>query len=570
MSERDLLVGQLLVNAGLINVRQLEEALSRQKASGGLLCSILVKSGAADKNKVFNLLSSQLSIPFVNLKITTPDPEAIKRVPAKIACHYKIAPLNFSGQILSLAMSDPLDIKTLDDLELFLDLKVKGVLAYEEDVLDAIRRIYGIGAATIEKMMDKQPATATKVQANAEEMEAVVDDASVTKFVDQIMREAVKDRASDIHLEPFENGVRTRFRIDGVLYDVNTPESVKYFYPAIVSRIKIMSNLNIAEKRLPQDGRIKLSVNNDELDLRVSILPSVYGEAVQVRVLSTRFFLELEKLGLLDVDLKLLEQIITKPHGVIFLTGPTGSGKSTTLYACLARLNSPTTKIITIEDPVEYQLSGIIQMQVQPKIGFDFAAGLRHTLRHDPDVIMVGEARDFATAEIAIRSALTGHLVFSTLHTNDAGGTVTRLLDMGVEPFLVSSSCECFIAQRLVRLICANCGQPAKLDSKALSFLNEEEQRIVKDGLSEGKGCPTCRNTGYHGRTAIYEILPVRENIRKLILARASSQTIKQQAIKDGMRTLRQDGLRKAAAGLTTLSEVIRVTSGDENAEVLL
>jgi type IV pilus assembly protein PilB len=454
MSERDLLIGQLLVNAGLINVRHLEDALSRQKASGGFLCSLLVKNGAADKDKVFSFLSRQLSIPFINLKATTPDPEAIKRVPAKIACHYKIAPIEFSGQVLSLAMSDPLDIRTLDDLELFLDVKVKGLLAYEEDILDAIRKIYGIGAATIEKMMDRQPAVVeTKTQTAAGEQGTDANDASVTKFVDQIMREAVKDRASDIHLEPFENGVRTRFRIDGVLYDVNTPESVKYFYPAIVSRIKIMSNLNIAEKRLPQDGRIKLNVNNDELDLRVSILPSVYGEAVQVRVLSTQFFLELEKLGLLDQDLKLLEQLITKPHGVIFLTGPTGSGKSTTLYACLSRLNSPGTKIITIEDPVEYQLNGIIQMQVQPKIGFDFAAGLRHTLRHDPDVIMVGEARDFATAEIAIRSALTGHLVFSTLHTNDAAGTVTRLLDMGVEPFLVSSSCECFIAQRLVRLI---------------------------------------------------------------------------------------------------------------------
>jgi type II secretory ATPase GspE/PulE/Tfp pilus assembly ATPase PilB-like protein len=398
-----------------------------------------------------------------------------------------------------------------------------------------------------------------------EDLEVLAEDASIIKFVNQILSEAIKERATDIHLEPFQDELRTRFRIDGVLYDTNIPETIKYFHPAIVSRIKIMSGLNIAERRLPQDGRIKIKVNEEELDLRVSIIPTIFGESVQIRVLSSSFFLELEKLGLFPQDLKLIESVITKPHGIIFVTGPTGSGKSTTLYACLARLNSSAIKIITIEDPVEYQLRGVNQLQVNPQIGFNFANALRHMLRHDPDVMMVGEVRDYETAEIAIRSALTGHLVFSTLHTNDAAGAVTRLLDMGIEPFLVSSSLECLVAQRLVRLICPNCRQPLKTSKEILHEIKKDIEFDDKEiQLFEGKGCEHCRFTGYRGRTAIYEILIVTEPIRELMLSRASSQQIKRQAIQEEMRTLRQDGLQKVLKGLTTYAEVVRVTQQEE------
>jgi type II secretory ATPase GspE/PulE/Tfp pilus assembly ATPase PilB-like protein len=370
------------------------------------------------------------------------------------------------------------------------------------------------------------------------------------------LSEAIKDRATDIHLEPFQDELRTRFRIDGVLYNINTPETIKFFHPAIVSRIKIMAHLNIAERRLPQDGRIKIKVHGQELDLRVSILPTAFGEAVHIRVLNPSFFLEIENLGLSSENLKIIEEMIKRPHGIIFVTGPTGSGKSTTLYAILARINSSAVKIITIEDPVEYQLKGVNQIQVIPKIGLTFATGLRHMLRHDPDVMMVGEVRDYETAEIAIRSALTGHLVFSTLHTNDAAGAVTRLLDMGIETFLVSSSLECLIAQRLVRIICSKCKVPLPSN-----IVNEAKEGLE---LFEGKGCEECRFTGYHGRTAIYEILPLSEAIRELILSRASSQQIKQKAVSLGMRTLRQDGLHKVLKGITTFTEVMRVTQQEE------
>jgi type II secretory ATPase GspE/PulE/Tfp pilus assembly ATPase PilB-like protein len=402
------------------------------------------------------------------------------------------------------------------------------------------------------------------VQEKPEDLEVLAEDVSIIKVVNQILSEAIKDRATDIHLEPFQDELRTRFRIDGVLYDINIPETIKYFHPAVVSRIKIMARLNIAERRLPQDGRIKIKVDDRELDLRVSVIPTIFGESVQIRILSSTLFLELEKLGLLPEDLKIIEKVITKPHGIIFVTGPTGSGKSTTLYAALARINSSNIKIITIEDPIEYQLRGVNQIQVHPQIGLNFASALRHMLRHDPDVMMVGEVRDYETAEISIRSALTGHLVFSTLHTNDAAGAVTRLLDMGIEPFLVSSSLECLIAQRLVRLICPNCKTPVKSKREILDQIKDIEFDPQKIELYEGKGCEECRFTGYRGRTAIYEILPVTEAIRELILNRASSQQIKKAAIVQGMRTLRQDGLQKVLGGLTTLTEVIRVTEQEE------
>jgi type II secretion system protein E len=563
-----LLIGQILVDEGIVSPEQLEAGLKEQKKSGEFICTALIKLGFASEDKVFQLLSRQLNIPYTKLKDKDIEPLIIQKVPAKFANHYKIIPIEFKDNSLIVAMANPLDVRILDDIRLLLGLEVKGVLASELEIQEGIRKYYGIGADTLERIIDQKPsAEELKIESEkVEDLEALAEDASIIKFVNQILSEAIKDRASDIHIEPFHDELRVRFRIDGVLYSINIPETIKYFHPAIVSRIKVMAQMNIAERRLPQDGRIKIKVNEEELDLRISSLPTAFGEAVHIRILSSRRFLELENLGLLSEDLKIIENVIQKPHGIIFVTGPTGSGKSTTLYAALARINSEGIKIITIEDPIEYQMRGVNQMQVLPKIGFDFAVGLRHILRHDPDVIMVGEVRDYETAEIAIRSALTGHLVFSTLHTNDAAGAVTRLLDMGIEPFLVSSSLECLIAQRLVRLICPKCKTPLKEERKKEIFAHIKDEALQNEKalVYEGKGCEACRFTGYFGRTAIYEIMAVTESIREMILARASSQQIKQKAIAAGMRTLRQDGLQKVLRGLTTLSEVLRVTQQEE------
>jgi len=464
-----------------------------------------------------------------------------------------------------LAVTDPLDIHTLDDLKLLLGFEIKPVLAGEKDILEAISRYYGVGADTLEQIVSEKSSgidLAGSVE-KTEDLESMAEDASIIKFVNQIMTQALAERASDIHIEPFENELRVRMRVDGILYDTPIPPTIKYFHQAIVSRVKIMANLNIAERRLPQDGRIKVRLQDSELDLRVSILPTSFGEAVHIRVLSSVFFLELEKLGFTDDDLNKIAQVIKKPHGIIFVTGPTGAGKSTTLYASLAKINSSSIKIITVEDPVEYQLRGIAQIQVLPKIGLTFATGLRSILRHDPDVIMVGEVRDSETAEVAIRASLTGHLVFSTLHTNDAAGGVTRLIDMGVEPFLISSSLECLIAQRLVRLVCPNCKVSYQVTKEALRDFNlGKEQENIE--IFKGKGCSLCKFSGYKGRTGIHEVMLMNNALREMVIQKASSQQIKKKAIECGMRTLRQDGWDKIAKGLTTVEEVLRVTQQEE------
>ncbi len=566
-TKNDIFIGQALIDKEVITAEQLEMGLREQKKSGDFICTTLVKLGLAPEDKIFNILSQQLNIPYVKIKDREISPLVIQKVPVKFASHYKIIPLDFKDNCLIIAITDPLDIRTLDDIRLLLGWEVKAVLASELEIQDAIRRYYGVGAETLERIIaqkspDEELSMGTE---KAEDLEALAEDASIIKFVNQILSEAIKERATDIHLEPFQDELRTRFRIDGVLYDINIPETIKYFHAAIVSRIKIMAHLNIAERRLPQDGRIKIKINEEELDLRISIIPTAFGESVHIRILSSQLFLELEKLGLLPEDLKIIENVIKRPHGIIFVTGPTGSGKSTTLYAALARINSAAVKIITIEDPIEYQLKGVNQIQVSPKIGLNFSTGLRHILRHDPDVMMVGEVRDYETAEIAIRAALTGHLVFSTLHTNDAAGAVTRLLDMAIEPFLVSSSLECLIAQRLVRLICPKCKTPIKSKQEILDQMTKDMHLQVQQiELYQGKGCEECRFTGYRGRTGIYEILTITEPIRELILSRASSQQIKQKAISGGMRTLRHDGLQKVLKGLTTYTEVVRVTQQEE------
>ena len=561
-----ILIGQAFIDEGLITPEQLESALREQKKTGELFCSALVRLGFVKEDKALGLLARHLNIPYIKLIDKDIDPLIIQKVPAKFASHYKIIPTEFLDNILTVAMANPMDVRTLDDIRLLLNLEVKGVLASEAEIDEAIRKYYGVGADTLEKIVSgKAPEEELKMDTEkAEDLEAMAEDASIVRFVNQILSEAIKEKASDIHLEPFADALRVRFRIDGVLYEINIPDTIKYFHPAIVSRIKIMAQMNIAEHRLPQDGRIKIKINEQELDLRISTMPTVFGEGVAIRILSSQSFIELEKLGFLPEDLKIIENVIKKPHGIIFVTGPTGSGKSTTLYAALSKINSAAVKIITVEDPVEYQMKGINQIPINAKIGLTFATGLRHILRHDPDVVMIGEVRDFETAEIAIRAALTGHLVFATLHTNDACGTITRLLDMGVEKFLVSSSLECIIAQRLIRLICPKCKTPVKNKEEILSHIKDIPFDPLKIEIFEGKGCEGCRFTGYRGRTSIHEILVITDAVRDLILQRVSSQQIKEKAIAQGMRTLHHDGLLKVFSGLTTFAEIVRVTQQEE------
>lgn len=507
----------------------------------------------------------------VSLKDITIDPAAIAEVPAKFAYHYVFVPIETDSSSMTVAMVNQPDIQTLDDIALIFKKKIKVVFMSEPDLAEALKKYYGVGADTIEKMVserakDDVPDILTEEALGAAES---ADDASIIKFINQIMLEAHKDRATDIHIEPYEGELKIRYRIDGMLHNTKVPASIKNFQSSIISRIKIMANLDIAEHRVPQDGRIKIKTGGGEdVDLRVSTIPTPFGESIVIRLLSTnvRFTdFGLADLGLDKKDSETLEALIKKPHGIIFLTGPTGSGKTTTLYTCLNMINDEEKKIITIEDPIEYQMKGVTQIQVNPKTNLTFAEALRSILRHDPDVIMVGEVRDLETAEIVIRTALTGHLVFSTLHTNDAAGGVTRLLDMGIEPFLVTSTVECFIAQRLVRVICPDCKSPVKIKEEVLREMGAERAELSKATVYEGKGCQACRNTGYRGRTAIYEILVMEEPIRELVLRRASADEIMKKAVSLGMKTLFEDGLRKVKQGMTTLSEVIRVAESEES-----
>jgi len=558
-------LGEKLVRHNVITPEQLDLGIKEQMKNAGELGQTLVKLGFATEQDILPIVAKQIGFPYIKLKDIHILPEVIKKIPTKVVYHYKILPVKTKGNTIVVAMSDPLDIHIIDDIKLVLGCEIEPILAGPKDIEDALKQYYGIGAETVEKMVaeeDGMKLEAPKVA--TEDIEKLAEDASIIKFVNQVLLEAFKDRATDVHIEPFENELRIRYRIDGVLYKINVPPMIKRFHSAIVSRIKVMANLNIAEHRFPQDGRIVVKVRGKELDLRVSILPSYYGETVNVRLLTVSNVLRgLTSLGLLDEDLKILEGIIKRPHGILLVTGPTGSGKTTTLYACLNILNSADRKIITIEDPIEYQLQGINQIQIQPKIGFTFASGLRSMLRHDPDVMMVGEIRDAETAEVTIRSALTGHFVFSTLHTNDAAGAITRLIDMGTEPYLIASSVECIIAQRLVRIICPNCKtrtEPKKELLKEIGIGNLPSDTV----LYEGKGCDKCKHSGYIGRTGIYEILTITDSIRELIMQKVPANIIKHKALEEGMRTLRMDGWQKVAMGLTTISEVLKVTQEEQ------
>jgi len=550
-------LGELLLARGLLLQEELAAALAEQQRTAERLGALLVRQGVLTEHELLPVLAEQLGVPYVRLGEVDIQPQALAKVPAKFVSSYQLLPIHCEDHGLQVATADPCNVQALDEVRLLIDCDITPILAGERDVREAIQRHYGLGAGTIEQLLDHGGRSLTAPVAVAEDINARVEEASIVSFVNQLILQAVKDRATDIHIEPYGQFMRIRERIDGVLYEVPVPRDLVKLHQAVSSRIKVMAQLDIAEKRLPQDGRIKVHLNSEELDLRVSVLPTSFGEGVDIRILSTRMLYSLEQLGLARDHLDRLSQLITRPHGILFVTGPTGSGKTTTLYACLSRLNTPERKILTIEDPIEYQLPGITQIQVHPKIGLSFAQGLRSMLRHDPDIMMVGEVRDPETAEITIRSALTGHLVFSTLHTNDAAGGIARLLDMGIEPYLVASSVLGFIAQRLVRVICSAC-----VESVAAEPQLKEQFAIpeMPTTLKQGRGCPACKGTGYKGRTAIHEFLVVDEPIQRLIVRRAATHEVVRVAQQTGMRTLRQDGWLKVAQGMTTPQEILRVT----------
>ena len=538
-------IGEILVAKHLVTAEELNRAIMENEKNGESLGSALIRMGYISEEQYLQSLSDQLNIPFVNLKDTAIGQSIIKKAPARLVQHYKVMPIEFEDGVLTIALSNPQHMWALEDIGMNLGCEVRPVLASEDQILEAIRRYYGVGADTVEEILAQKDGAFEEPtvgdEDGSQDIESRAEDASVIKLVDQILQEAIQQRATDIHIEPGRDELSIRYRVDGILYDTRVPQDIRYLYSAIVSRIKIMARLDIAERRVPQDGRIKIKVGQKELDLRISILPSVYGEHVVIRILPTEMLFSLERLGLLPEDLEVLERVIREPHGIVLATGPTGSGKTTTLYAGLSKLNTREKKIITVEDPAEYELRGITQMQMNPKINLTFANSLRSMLRHDPDIMMVGEIRDLETAEIAIQAALTGHLVFSTLHTNDAASAVTRLMHMGIQPYLIASAARAFIAQRLVRLICTECRE--KVSDPPAGVLQEA-------GLTSyyrGKGCEACRFTGFKGRTAIYEILTVDDRIKELILQKTPSDVIKKEAVRLGMKTLYQDGLKKIA-----------------------
>ncbi|MEK7707141.1 MAG: ATPase, T2SS/T4P/T4SS family [Verrucomicrobiota bacterium] len=532
-----------------------------------LLAFICRERGVAE-DVFLQRLAAALNWPYLDLAKLTVQPEARNRISTKVAFQYSVLPTAMNNEAVQLAVSNPFDTAMLNAVRYDAHGPVEFALAPRTELEKALKKYYGVGAETLDEMDDDAPLD-LELPLDKEITESD-QEASVIKFVNQVVWEAYKDRATDIHLEPQEDELRIRYRIDGILHQTPMPPQLKRFQAAIISRIKVMSGMNISEKRLPQDGRINVRIKGEEIDIRVSTVPTVYGESVSLRLLSRgKIFLSLDKLGFSPKDEVAIREIIVKPHGIVLVTGPTGSGKSTSLYAMLSTINSVHKRIITVEEPVEYELRGINQIAVRPEIGLTFAMGLRHILRQDPNVIMVGEIRDLETAEIAIRAALTGHLVFSTLHTNDAPSAFTRLIDMGIEPFLVASSVEAIMAQRLVRTICPACKTEQKIEPSYLKKIGFPEDEIPTAKFYHGAGCEDCRQLGYQGRLAIYELLVLNEALRPLILSRASSTTIAARAVEQGMRTLRIDGWNKVRAGITTVEEVLRVTQIEEHLDTL-
>jgi type II secretion system protein E len=529
------------------------------------LHKLLIERGFAKEEHVLAALAEELGMELVDLTKVTVDPETLRAMPLKLVHRRSLLPIARENGTLTVATADPMDVYALDELQTLTGLKVVPVLASEREIARLIKTHFGVGGETVTAMVQERGEEIElleELEADDSELAKMAQEASVVRLVNEILIEAANERASDIHIEPEEDGLRIRYRIDGLLQTQKLPPEISRFQAAIISRIKIMARLNIAEKRLPQDGRIKMRLQNREIDVRVSIIPMLHGEGIVMRLLDkTRMVFNLANVGMLPDHYKIFRQLIDRPHGIMLVTGPTGSGKSTTLYSTLNEIKEETVKIITVEDPVEYQQSGIAQIQVHTKIGLTFAAALRSILRHDPDVILIGEMRDLETAESAIQASLTGHLVFSTLHTNDAPSAFTRLIDMGIEPFLVGSTVEGVLAQRLVRTICMECKVDYELPREDVPVDFPATGERVR--LWKGAGCRACRQTGFRGRTGIFELMVTGDTIREMCVQRESAVAIRNQALKEGMITLRQDGWRKVANGTTTIDEVARVTAGD-------
>ncbi|RLA99573.1 MAG: type II secretion system protein GspE [Deltaproteobacteria bacterium] len=555
----------ILVEDFHILPESLEEVRRIQEEKKKDFWEAVLQANLLDESQLIEALGKQWSIPVID-KITDDqlDVTITEKFPIQYLRLHKIVPIKYSDDRTVVVISSPRSISAVDDIRIILEMEnIDIFLAPENEVLSAINRTYDQATHTAESVIaDMDSDESSEILSQLEETADLLDDTSdapIIRLVNLILSQAVKSRASDIHIEPFQRHLKVRFRIDGILYNTLSPP--RHIHSAIVSRIKIMARLNIAEKRLPQDGRIEIKIGDRPIDIRVSTLPTIFGERVVLRLLDkSESLLRLEELGLSDKQLDTFLKLISQPNGIILVTGPTGSGKTTTLYAALSRINSPDKNIITIEDPIEYQLDGIGQIQVNPKINLTFATGLRSIVRQDPDVILVGEIRDLETAEIAIQSALTGHLVFSTLHTNDSAGAITRLIDMGIEPFLVSSAVNAILAQRLVRVICPFCKEEYNPPVFSLKEIGLDDEAISGTKFYRGKGCPECSHTGFRGRMGIYELLILDDEIKSLISRTSDSNDIKREALRKGLVTLRQDGAQKVLEGFTTVEEVIRVT----------
>ncbi|MFA4985535.1 MAG: GspE/PulE family protein [Candidatus Brocadiia bacterium] len=558
-------VGEILRDLGKITNEQIESALNTQQDRGGAFGEILVTMGACNRSDVHYALGIQQGMPPVDLKHVDVSSEILEKIPKSVAEIYRIVPIGVEEDgSFTVAMADPQNIHILDDLRFMLNCEVKGAVSTDRDVAEAIERLYGSEGETIEDVM-KALTNSDVMQIgdsenlDLESLKKAAGSRPVIEFLNLLLLQAIKAKASDIHFEPFENEFKVRYRVDGVLYEMNPPP--KTLALPITSRIKVMANLDISERRLPQDGRIDLVVAGNPIDLRISTLPTIFGESVVMRVLDRSVVaLNLEQLGLSQSELESFRGLIQRPHGIVLVTGPTGSGKTTTLYSALNELNTVDVKIITTEDPVEYEIEGMIQIQINPDIGVTFASCLRSILRHDPDIILVGEIRDLETAEIAIEASLTGHLVFSTLHTNDAPTAITRMIDLGVEPFLISATLEAVVAQRLVRKICARCKTPYTPEPEMLVDVGLKLDDAVGRAFYYGKGCDFCNHTGYRGRTAIFETMVLNKDLRELISGAKPTEVIRGKALEYGMRTLRESGIIKIFNGETTIEEVVRET----------
>ena len=563
-------VGEILLSKRLLDPDQLELARQSQTRDARL-DQVAVELGFISEEDALRTLAEQLELEFIDLSETEVDLSLLDDFPPKLIHRHAIFPIRLADAVLVVATSDPFDLYALDEVSAATNRRVEPALATSDEIAKLIKAHLGMGSETIDGLLAQRQAEDDDVEIldelelDGSEASEAAQEPSVVRLVNEILMEAIDARASDIHIEAQASGLKIRYRIDGVLQTQPTPPEINRFQPAIVSRLKIMARLNIAEKRLPQDGRIKLKVRGREIDIRVSIIPMLHGEGIVMRVLDKeRIQFDLRGVGMGDKAYACFSEVIKRPYGIILVTGPTGSGKTTTLYSALNEIKSETTKIITTEDPVEYQLEGINQIQVQPKIGLSFATSLRSILRHDPDIVLVGEIRDLETAENAVQASLTGHLVFSTLHTNDAAGAFMRLCDMGVEPFLVASTVEAVVAQRLVRTLCPHCREPFEpVPDELPPDFPIEQVREENCTLYRAAGCRQCRGTGYNGRSGLFELLLADNDLRQLAIERASSFRVKQEAIRAGMYTLRQDGWDRVLRGATTIDEVVRVTKAD-------